>query len=141
MWKHQFITLLPLSLHPLICSSISSSPLCLLSSFLSLHRSVLQLSLLTSVFNSVPPPSHLGAVLTCHQQDGVFIWMQLHLPGDPGPVEVSVPPALLLVLGVFVLVARPDERDAEVSLLPVHGHLVLPGRDGRGWILLGCLIG
>lgn len=64
--------------------------------------------------------------------------MQLHLPGDPRPVEVSVPPALLLVLGVFVLVTRPDEGDAEVSLLPVHGHLVMSGRDGRGMILLGC---
>lgn len=77
-------------------------------------------------------------VLTCHQQDGVFIGMQLHLPGDPGPVEVSVPPALLLVLRVFVLVARPDEWDAEVALLPVHRHLVLPGRYGRGWVLLSC---
>lgn len=68
----------------------------------------------------------------------MFVWMQLHLSGDPGPVEVGVPPALLLVLRVFVLVTRPDERDAEVALLPVHGHLVLPGRDGRGRILLGC---
>lgn len=67
--------------------------------------------------------------------------MQLHLAGDPGPVEVGVPPALLLVLGVFVLLARPDERDAEVALLPVHGHLVLPRRDGRGCVLLGCSIG
>lgn len=66
--------------------------------------------------------------------------MQLHLPGDPGPVEVGVPPALL-VLWIFVLVARPDERDAKVSLLPVQRHLVLPGWDGRGRILLGCLIG
>lgn len=66
--------------------------------------------------------------------------MQLHLSGDPGPVEVGVPPALL-VLGVFVLFARLDEWDAEVTLLPVHGHLVLPGRDGRGLILLGCLVG
>lgn len=67
--------------------------------------------------------------------------MQLHLPGDPGAVEVGVPPALLLVLWVFVLVARPDERDAEVSLLPVQHHLVLPGWDGRGRVLLSCLIG
>lgn len=92
----------------------------------------------TTILCPLPPPS-LGAVLTCHQQDGGFIGMQLHLPGDPGPVEVSVPPALL-VLGVFVRLARPDERDAEVALLPVQGHLVLPGRDGRGRILLGCLI-
>lgn len=83
----------------------------------------------------------MASVLTCHQQDGMFIGMQFHLPSDPGSVKVSVPPALLLVLGVFVLVAGPDERNAEISLLPVHGHLMLPGRDGRGWILLGCLIG
>lgn len=76
--------------------------------------------------------------LTCHQQDGLLVRVQLHLPGDPGPVEVGVPPALLLVLGVFVLVTRPDERDAEVALLTVHGHLVLPGRDGRRRVLLGC---
>lgn len=68
----------------------------------------------------------------------MFIGMQLHLPGNPGSVEVRVPPALLLVLGVLVLVAWPDERDAEVALLPVHRHLVLPGRYRWGWVLLGC---
>lgn len=70
----------------------------------------------------------------------MFVGVQLHLPGDPGAVKVRVPPALLLVLGVFVLVTRPDEGDAEVALLPVHGHLVLPGRDGRGRVLLGCWV-
>lgn len=64
--------------------------------------------------------------------------MQLHLPGDPGAVEVGVPPSLLLIGRLLVLVAGPDERDAEVALLPVHGHLVLPGRDGRSRVLLGC---
>lgn len=83
-------------------------------------------------------PLIVSGIPTGHQQDGVFVWMQLHLPGDPRPVEVSVPPALLLALRVFVLVARPDERDAEVALLPVHRHLVLPGRYGRGRVLLGC---
>ena len=48
------------------------------------------------------------------------------------------PPALLLVLGILVLIARPDEGDPEVALLPVHGHFMLPGRDGRGRVLLGC---
>lgn len=85
-----------------------------------------------------PSPASGAAVPTCHQQDGLFVRMQLHLPGDPGPVKVGVPPALLLVLWVFVLVARPDEGDAEVSLLPVQRHLVLPGWDGWGRILLGC---
>lgn len=82
-----------------------------------------------------------AAVPTCHQKDGLFVRMQFHLPGNPGTIEVGVPPAFLLVLWVFVLVARPDERDAEVSLLPVQCHLVLPGWDGRGRILLSCLIG
>lgn len=76
--------------------------------------------------------------LTCHQQDGLFLRMQLHLPGDPGPVEVGVPPAFLLAVGLFVLVARPDEGDAEKALLPVHRHFILPRWDGRGCVLLGC---
>ncbi|TNN29392.1 hypothetical protein EYF80_060460 [Liparis tanakae] len=56
-----------------------------------------------------------------------------------GPVEVGVPPALLLPPRVvFVLVARPDERDAEVALLPVHRHLALPRREGRSRVLQRC---
>jgi len=87
----------------------------------------------TMAFSGNPPP-----VPTCHQDDGVLVRVELHLPGDPGPVEVCVPPAFLLALGVFVLVARADERDAEVALLPVHRHLVLPRRDGRSRVLLRC---
>lgn len=66
--------------------------------------------------------------------------MQLHLPGDPGPIEVCIPPALLLAMGIFVLVAWPDERDAEKALLPVHCHFMLPCWDGRGRVLLSCFL-
>lgn len=76
--------------------------------------------------------------LTGHQHDGLFVWVELHLSGDPRPVEVGVPPTLLLVLGVFVLVSRPDERDAEIALLPVHGHLLMLRRRRGSWVLFGC---
>lgn len=74
---------------------------------------------------------------TCYQEDGLLVWMELHLPGDPGAVEVGVPPALLLVLWVFVLVCRADEGNAEVALLSVHRHLLLLGWDWWGRVLLG----
>lgn len=76
---------------------------------------------------------------TCHQQDGLLVWVQFQLPGDPGPVKVGVPPALLLVLGVLVLVPGPDEGDAEVALLAVHGYLLLLGGHGWSRVLLGCV--
>lgn len=49
---------------------------------------------------------------------------------------MSIPPALLLILWVFILVCRADERDAKVALLPIHGNLLLPGRNRRSWVLL-----
>ena len=70
-------------------------------------------------------------MLTCHQHDGLLVRVKLHLPGDPGAVEVGVPPALLLVLGVFVLVGWPDEGDAEVALMAVHGYFLLLVCHGR----------
>lgn len=69
----------------------------------------------------------------------MLVGVQLHLPCDPRPVKVGVPPAFLLgLLGLLVLLSGSDERDAEVALLPVHRHVVLPGRDGRGQVVLGC---
>lgn len=79
-----------------------------------------------------------AAVPTGHQNDGLLVRVQLHLSGNPRPVEMCVPPALLLGLRLFVLVTRPDERDAEVALLPVQRSLVLAGWDGRCRVLLGC---
>lgn len=80
----------------------------------------------------------LSLYFTCHQNDGLLVGVQLHLPSDPRPVEVSVPPALLLALRLLVLVSGTNEGDPEVPLLPVHGRLDLSGRDGRGHALLGC---
>lgn len=75
---------------------------------------------------------------TCHQHNGLFVWMQLHLSGDPRPIEVGVPPALLLVLRVLVLVSGSDERDPKVSLLAVHGDFLMLGRCWRSRVLLSC---
>lgn len=80
--------------------------------------------------------AHLHVILTSHEQDGWLVGVELHLPGDPGPIEVGVPPALLLTLRVFVLVRRADERDSKESLLPVHFDLLLPGRKLSGRVLL-----
>lgn len=74
---------------------------------------------------------------TCYQEDWLLVWMKLHLPGDPGPIKVSVPPAFFLVLGVFVLVRGSYEGNAEVTLLSVHCNLLLPGWDGWSGVLLG----
>lgn len=67
----------------------------------------------------------------------MLVGVQLHLSGDPGAVEVRVPPAFLL-LRLLELFRRPDERDAEVTLLPIGRQLLLQRREGRGQALLGC---
>lgn len=64
--------------------------------------------------------------------------MEFHLPGNPRSIKMGIPPALLLVLRVFVLVSRADEWDAEEALLSVHFDLLLPGRKLSGWVLLSC---
>ena len=64
--------------------------------------------------------------------------MKFHLPGDPRSIKMGIPPAFLLILRVFVLVRRADERNAEETLLPVHFDLLLPGRELHCWVLLSC---
>lgn len=80
----------------------------------------------------------LGVIHTSHEEDGRLVGVKLHLPGNPRPVEVRVPPALLLALRLFVLVRGADERDAEEALGPGPADLLRP-RQGRGsHALLGC---
>lgn len=62
--------------------------------------------------------------------------MQFHLPGNPRSIKMGVPPAFFLILRVFVLVSRADERDAEEALLSIHYDLLLPGRKLSSWVLL-----
>lgn len=62
--------------------------------------------------------------------------MEFHLPSNPGSVEMGIPPALFLVLRIFVLVSRADERDAEETLLSAHLKLLLPGRKLSCRVLL-----
>lgn len=75
---------------------------------------------------------------TCNQHNRSFVWVKLHLSGYPGTIEVGVPPALLLILRVFVLVCRADERNAEISLLAIHGHFLMLGRHRWSWVLFSC---
>lgn len=83
--------------------------------------------------------THLHVILTSHKKDGWLVRMELHLPGNPRSIEVGVPPAFLLVLGVFVLVGRADERNAEEALLPVPLRLLLPRRKLDRWVLLSII--
>lgn len=65
--------------------------------------------------------AHLHVVAAGDQQDRFLIRVQLHLPADPVPVKVGVPPALFtLGLGLGLGVAAPSgshERDAKVPLI------------------------
>lgn len=80
--------------------------------------------------------THLHVVLASYKKDGRLVRVQLHLPGNPRSVKMGVPPALLLVLRVFVLVRGADEGDAEETLLSVHLNLLLPGRELSRRVLL-----
>lgn len=74
--------------------------------------------------------------LTCDQHNRMLVWVELHLSGYPGSVEMGVPPALLFIVGVFVLVRGPDEGNAEIALLAVHCHFLMLSRRLRSWVLL-----
>lgn len=73
---------------------------------------------------------------TSYKKDGWLVRVEFHLPSDPGPVKMGIPPALFLVLRIFVLVSRADEWDAEETLLSVHLKLLLPGRKLSCRVLL-----
>lgn len=49
---------------------------------------------------------------------------------------MGVPPALLLIVGVFVLVGGPDEGNAEIALLAVHRHFLMLHHHRGSWVLL-----
>lgn len=83
--------------------------------------------------------THLHVVLASYKKDGRLVRVQLHLPGNPWSVKMGVPPALLLVLWVFVLVRGADEGDAEETLLSVHLNLLLPGRELSRGVLLSII--
>lgn len=83
--------------------------------------------------------THLHVVLASYKKDGRLVRVQLHLPGNPRSVKMGVPPALLLVLRVFVLVRGADEGDAEETLLSVHLNLLLPGRELSRGVLLSII--
>lgn len=90
----------------------------------------------TILFCLVPP--RLWIIHTSYKKDGWLVRVQLHLPSNPGSVKMGIPPALFLVLRVFVLVRRADEGDAEETLLSFHVNLLLPGRELSCGILLSC---
>lgn len=80
----------------------------------------------------------IGIVHTSHEENGWLVRMKLHLPGDPRPIKMGIPPAFLLILRVFVLVSGADKWDAEETLLSVHLDLLLPGRKLGCRVLLSC---
>lgn len=83
--------------------------------------------------------THLHVILASYKKDGWLVRVQLHLPSNPGSVKMGIPPALFLVLRVFVLVRRADEGDAEETLLSFHVNLLLPGRELSCGVLLSII--
>lgn len=83
--------------------------------------------------------THLHVILASYKKDGWLVRVEFHLPSNPRSIKMGIPPALFLVLRVFVLVSRADERDAEETLLSVHLNLLLPGRKLSCRVLLSII--
>jgi len=76
--------------------------------------------------------------LTCAEEDGRLLGVQLHLPGDVLAVKVGVPPAALVAGVGGAGAARSDEWNAEVAvLLSVQRHLARVVVHVQQW-LVGC---